>query len=175
MTINTLTQAQLMWIDVIISTIKQDRFNLKIGDMNYVLGNMVAKFVSSAEKYKISEGALLHVKAMGLNPLEPIHIAKHIYGKKRNTLLEHMIPASFIKKALVEARDNEAEMKKILLNSGSVVIVLRSEDKMLKAAGLNKVMPSNWLGFGDDPVKRYLVAGINIADTEIVHEGPICR
>jgi hypothetical protein len=143
--------------------------------MNYVLGNMVAKFVSSAEKYKISEGALLHIKKMGLNPLEPIHIAKYIYGKNRDTLLEHMIPASLIKKALVEARDSEAEMKKILLNSGSVVIVLRSEDEMLKLAGLNKAMPSNWMGYGDNPVKRYSEAGITIADIEIIHAGPICR
>ena len=171
----SLTPAQLMWVDVIISTIQQDRFNLKIGDMNYVLGNMVAKFVSSADKYKISEGALQHIKLIGLNPLEPIHIKKYIYGKNRATLLEHMIPASFIKKALVESRDNEVHMKKILSNAGSVVIVLRKEDELLKAAGLNKLMPSNWEGFGDDPTKRYLVAGINIAEIEIIHEGPICR
>ena len=79
-----------------------------------------------------------------------------------------MIPASFINKALVEARANEAEMKKILLNSGSVVIVLRNEDVMLKLAGLSKTMPSNWLGFGDDPVKRYSVAGSNSLTISVV-------
>jgi hypothetical protein len=66
-------------------------------------------------------------------------------------------------------------MKKILLNSGSVVIVHRNDDELLKSAGLAKTMPSNWNGFGDDPIKRYSAAGIKLADIEIIHEGPICR
>jgi radical SAM superfamily enzyme len=55
----TLTsEAQEMWMDTIISVVNQPKFNIKIGDMNYVLGNMIAKYVSSSKHYRISNEAL---------------------------------------------------------------------------------------------------------------------
>lgn len=38
---NTLTEAQEMWMDAIISVVNQLKFNIKIGDMSYVMGNMI--------------------------------------------------------------------------------------------------------------------------------------
>ena len=54
----TLTsEAQEMWMDTIISVVNQPKFIIKIGDMNYVLGNMIAKYVSSSKHYRISAGS----------------------------------------------------------------------------------------------------------------------
>ena len=55
----TLTsEAQEMWMDTIISVVNQPKFIIKIGDINYVLGNMIAKYVSSSKHYRISNEAL---------------------------------------------------------------------------------------------------------------------
>jgi len=60
--------------------------------MNYVLGNMIAKYVSSSKHYKITEDALEYIQSLGLDASTSIHIAKHVYGKNKNTILEHIIP-----------------------------------------------------------------------------------
>jgi hypothetical protein len=46
---NGITEAQLMWEEVIIATLSQPHFQLGIGNMDYVLGNMIAKYVSSSK------------------------------------------------------------------------------------------------------------------------------
>ena len=51
----TLTsEAQEMWMDTIISVVNQPKFIIKIGDMNYVLGNMIAKHESWRRKFEQS-------------------------------------------------------------------------------------------------------------------------
>ena len=172
---NSMTEAQEMWVDVIISVVTQKKFNIEIGNMDYVLGNMVAKLVSSSKYYKITEQALDYIHDIGINSKEPLHVKKHIYGKEKNTILEHMIPASVIKKAIVDNRNDSEEIKRILSNSGFVIIATRAEDEKLKNAKLASKMPENWTGFGDKPEKRYEAAGIQISTTLIEHIGPICR
>lgn len=172
---DSMTEAQEMWVDVIVSVVTQEKFNIEIGNMDYVLGNMVAKFVSSSKYYKITEQALEYIDSIGINSKEPLHVKKHIYGKEKNTILEHMIPASVIKKAIVQHRNHSDEIKRILSNSGFVIIATRDEDELLKNAKLSSKMPENWTGFGDKPEKRYEAVGIQIATTLIEHVGPICR
>ena len=164
-----------MWVDVIVSVVTQKKFNIDIGNMDYVLGNMVAKFVSSSKYYKITERALGYIDSIGINSKEPLHVKKYIYGKEKNTILQHIIPASVIKKAIVQHRSDSEEIKQILSNSGFVIIATRDEDELLKNAKLSSKMPENWTGFGDKPEKRYEAVGIQIATTLIEHVGPICR
>jgi hypothetical protein len=52
-----LNAPQLMWIDVITAVLSQSTFDVKIGNMGYVFKNMIAKYVSSADYYRISLGA----------------------------------------------------------------------------------------------------------------------
>lgn len=170
-----LTEAQEMWIDIIISVVTEPKFNIGIGNMDYVLGNMVAKYVSSSKYYKVTEQAYDYIKSIGIDPEEPLHIKKHIYGQKKNTILEHIIPANIIKHAVVENKSDIDQMKHILNNAGFVVIATRAEDQLLKEAKLSDKMPSNWTGFGDSPEKRYDAVGITIADISIEHIGQICR
>jgi hypothetical protein len=172
---NALTDAQEMWLDVITSVVQQPRFNIEIGDMSYVLGNMIAKFVSSAQHYRITEPALNHVTALGIDITKPVPIKKHVYGKDKPTLLEHMIPASIIKRGIVDSGKDSKSIRHILMNAGQVVIVLRTEDTQLIAAGLRSKMPPEWKGFGEDPLIRYRKAGIALSETLIVPAGPICR
>jgi hypothetical protein len=94
-----LTEAQEMWVDIIIGVVTQPKFSMAIGNMDYVLGNMVAKYISSSKHYKITEQALSYIQSIGIDPKEPLHIKKYIYGKKKNTILEHIIPVSVIKHA----------------------------------------------------------------------------
>jgi hypothetical protein len=170
-----LTEAQEMWIEIIVSVVLNPRFNMGIGNMDYVLGNMVAKFVSSARYYKITDCALEYIRSIGIDSTKPLHIKKYIYGKKKNTILEHIIPASIIKNAIVNNRENEEEVRRILNNSGFVIIATRAEDNLLKEAKLAQKMPENWSGFGDSPEKRYNAVNIKISTRLIEHIGPICR
>ena len=172
---NTLTEAQEMWMDTIISVVSQPKFNIKIGDMNYVLGNMIAKYVSSSKHYRISNEALSYIKSISLDETKPLHIKKHIYGKDKNTILEHIIPSSIIKNAIVNSRNDPVTIQQILLHSGYVIIVTREEDKRLTEGKLSRKMPDSWSGFGDVPEKRYDAVGIQISSVFIEHEGPICR
>jgi len=164
-----------MWADIIQGVVINPLFNEKIGDMNYVLGNMIAKYVSSAEHYRITEEGLKHIRDIGLNETQPIHTAKHLYGKDKNTILEHIIPVSIIKKEIIKNRGDASQVANILANSGFVVIATRNEDRILTDAKLSKQMPSNWTGFGDRPEKRYESVGIKISHALIAHAGPICR
>ena len=172
---NTLTEAQEMWMDIIISVVNQPKFNIKIGDMNYVLGNMIAKYVSSSKYYKISNEALSYIKSISLDETKPLHIKKNIYGKNKNTVLEHIIPSSIIKNAILNSKDDAATIQHVLQNSGHVIIVTREEDKRLTQGKLSRKMPDSWCGFGDDPEKRYDAVGIQVSSVLIEHEGPICR
>jgi hypothetical protein len=170
-----LTEAQEMWTNIIVSVVNQPSFRLGIGNMDYVLGNMIAKYVSSSKCYKISEMAYEYIKSLGINLDEPLHVKKHVYGQKKNTILEHIIPSSVIKEAIVKNKENVNEVKRILSNSGFVVIVTRAEDKLLKDAKLSNKMPENWMGFGDRPEKRYEAVSIRISSKLIEHTGQICR
>ena len=170
-----MTEAQEMWIDTITSVVNRQKFNEKIGDMNYVLGNMIAKYVSSSKHYRITEGALEYIQSIGLDTSVSIHIAKHIYGKDKNTILEHIIPVSIIKKAIIQNRTDTGAVNNILLNAGFVIIATRAEDDLLSKAKLAQKMPANWTGFDDRAEKRYEAVNIKISNTLIEHVGPICR
>lgn len=172
---NGITEAQLMWEEVIIATLSQPHFQLGIGNMDYVLGNMIAKYVSSAKFYKITTNAKIYLQKIGIDLKKPVHIKKDVYGSKKNTILEHIIPSSVVKLALVENKSNKDQMIYILRNSGFVVIATRDEDELLKKNKLTNRMPSIWKGFGDRPEKRYEVAGIKISNLSIEHAGQICR
>ena len=172
---NGLTEAQEMWIDIIISVVTQPKFNMGIGNMDYVLGNMVAKYVSSSKYYRITESALTHLSDIGVNTKKPVHIKNYVYGKDKKTILEHIIPASVIKHEIIKKSHDKNAIKHILLNSGYVVIATRKEDGLLKAAKLANKMPADWSGFGDSPDKRYQAVGIKLSKLLIEHIGPICR
>ena len=170
-----LTAPQLMWIDVIHGVVNQPRFDLRLGDMNYVIRNMIAKMVSSSKYYFVSKGAFPLFKEFGLNINDPIRIEKYFYGKKTDTMLEHMIPASIIRDAILESDKTKDAIEFICRNSGVVTIVRREENKRLTTAGLSRKMPHDWAGIGDNPLKRYAAAGIILSEHKIIHEGPICR
>ena len=84
----SLSAAELMWVDLIHCVINQTRFDLSLGDLDYVLRNMIAKMISSASHYNLSRRGFSEVQALNLDITAPIRIKKFIYGKSRATLLE---------------------------------------------------------------------------------------
>lgn len=162
-----LNAPQLMWIDVITAVLSQPTFDIKIGNMGYVFKNMIAKYVSSSEHYRVSYGAFNEL--IKPNPElfrlieadEPLDMKKYFYGKDKPSLLEHMVPTSVIAKALLSLGKSPSKeaVSYILRNSGEVAIVLREEDKLLSKS----TMPNNW-AFSDSYHARYIEAGIEIVD-----------
>ena len=170
-----LTEPQLMWIDVIHGVVNQPRFDLRLGDINYVIRNMIAKMVSSSKYYFVSKDAFPLFKEFGLNINDPIRIDKYFYGKKTDTMLEHMIPACIIRDIILESDKTKGAIEFICRNAGVVTIVRREENKKLTTAGLSRKMPQDWEGIGDNPLKRYSAAGVVLSEHKVTHEGPICR
>ncbi len=161
-----MNKAQLMWLDVITAVLQQPTFEMSIGGMSYVFRNIIAKFVSSSEFYKVSKGTekIILGDADLLQQVEnkaPIDMKKHFYGRDKQTLLEHMVPTSIIAKLLIDLgpQPSRAQVEKILAGAGDVVIILRTENKLLSKSK----MPERWT-ISDSPVCRYDDAGVYISD-----------
>jgi hypothetical protein len=163
-----LNDAQLMWIDVISAIISQPSFNINVGDMSYVFKNMIAKFVSSADFYKVSKAVYEQIISKNdelykiIKSDQRVNIKKYFYGKDKSTLLEHMIPTSVTARALLALGPSASkeDVSFILRNSGCVAIILREEDKLLPKSK----MPENWQ-LGDSYYARYIEAGIEIQES----------
>jgi hypothetical protein len=194
---NNMTEPQLMWLDIIHAILLQPKFDLKLGDLNYVFRNIIAKYVSSSEVYRVSKGVEILIdrdedlKTRILNS-EKINLKAYFYGGKSSyakigikTLFEHSIPAAVIRDQLLllrekifqqeEFRTNSLELTKtILLNSGFVVVVLQEENRCL----LRKSMPIGWT-YGSDPFDRYHKASphkVILSEKYFVHrDHHICR
>lgn len=178
---------QSMWVDVIHAVLREEKFNLHLGDMNYVFRNMIAKYASSVDEYYVSEGVeeLIDsdpVFGVARNAKGPLNLSKLFYGAKsessklgKSTMFEHSIPVAVVRDELIKAReklyssggssvDFRADVESILKLSGRVVIVLKEEDKRLSRS----TMPSNWNYFSDDAendLVRYRLASppVNIS------------
>jgi hypothetical protein len=171
---NHLNNPQKMWIDVIHSTISEPRFDLEIGDMNYVIRNMIAKYVSSADQYLVSEGVELLIESnemiySQLTSGLKLDLRKLFYGSKsvatqhgKPTMFEHCIPASVVRDELLKNRNGfisgklsasefRLSTEKTLLNSGTVIIVLKEENERLSRFK----MPLNWEYRSGDRLARY--------------------
>jgi hypothetical protein len=174
-----LNAPQMMWIDVITAVLAQPTFDVKIGNMGYVFRNMIAKYVSSADYYRVSYGAFNELIKPNPDLLrlieadEPLDMKKYFYGKDKPSLLEHMVPTSVTATALLGLGKSPSKenVSYILRNSGEVAIVLREEDKLLSKSK----MPKNWT-FSDSYHARYIESGIELVDNiRIRRNGTIYR
>jgi hypothetical protein len=170
---------QLMWIDVITAILAQPTFDIKIGNMGYVFKNMIAKFVSSSDYYRVSTGVFnsiikpnLELHQLILNDTA-LNMKKYFYGRDRPTLLEHMVPTSVTAKALLALgkEPTKEQVSFILRNSGEIAIILREENNLLPRSK----MPENW-NFSDSYHARYLKAGVTLEDgIRVKRNGSIYR
>ena len=150
--------------------------------MGYVFKNMIAKFVSSAERYRTSTGVLQLIQNdENLSTLVSkdaiINMKKYFYGKDKPTLLEHMIPASVIAKLLVTSESKDkSTVENILSSAGEVAVILRSEDELLTKhpEKLKSKMPNGWQ-IGDPYTARYDTANIILSDIWIRRDKSILR
>lgn len=185
-----------MWLEIIYRVITTPRFDLKKGDLNYVLLNMLAKHTSSADCYYVSEGVktlimtdaiLSHAFAQNA----PANLRKLFYGKESRaahlghpTMFEHSIPTAVLRNELLLVRqryvekqisqnDAHNETKKILENCGEVIIVLKEENKRLAKSS----MPTGWEFGRDCPFARYDAANppVKISNLLAYRDESICR
>ena len=145
------------------------------GDSGYLLGNMIAKYSSADTTYSISTNALEIMKEADFD-LEATHARgnKFLYGKKTSPFVqEHQIPTNVIRRYLLSL-DNSQAIDTAFNNFGSVSILTREEDEMLKEHGLNKDMPEGWK-WGDNPQSRYEASGIIISNVSLSVKGALKR
>ena len=145
------------------------------GDSGYLLGNMIAKYSSADTTYSISTNALEIMKEADFD-LESTHTRgnKFLYGKNTSPFVqEHQIPTNVIRRYLLSL-DNSQAIDSAFNNFGSVSILTREEDEMLKQHGLNKDMPADWK-WGDNPLSRYEAAGIKISNLSLSVKGALKR
>lgn len=143
------------------------------GDAGYLLNNMIAKFSLAASSYLLSRAALSRLTRDGVDLNAP-HRRSRFYGKKSPFLYEHTIPASLVRRQLLSVQPVRTEVEIILMSAGAVAVVLREEDDLLRLHGLRSSMPDGWT-WGDDPLARYRVAGLEIAEQRLQMGGAICR
>ena len=143
------------------------------GDALYLLGNMVAKFTLAAPQYCISLEALNYLEALKIN-LEATYPRSKFYGRNSPFIYEHCIPANVVRAQILQAKPEEQIIRKILMQAGSVTVLLRSEDQKLTASGLRHSMPKSWC-WGDDPFARYKAVGILISEKFLKLTGKIMR
>jgi hypothetical protein len=165
-----MNETQLMWIEIIHRVITAPRFDLKKGDLDYVLRNMLAKHTSSQDVYSISvgiENLILSDTELktAFEPQTPINLRKFFYGKKSKAfklgspaIFEHSIPAAVLRGELLKVRQrywdgelNEEstfrETTRVLSNCGEVALILQEENRRLSRS----TMPQGWV-FGQGEV-----------------------
>lgn len=143
------------------------------GDAKYILNNMIAKYTLAAAAYMLSVGAERHLLSNGLL-LTKSHRRSKLYGKKHATVFEHAIPATIVRRQLLETDGSEHEVREILRRAGPVVVLLRTEDQQLREGGLNSRMPPSWT-WGGDELARYRETGIVLSDSLLKVDGAIKR
>lgn len=67
---------------------------------------------------------------------------------------EHVVPSGFLVAHIIGSKLNRLQIMDLMQNYCKAVIVTKDEDGLLRAAGLNSVMPKGWK-FGDDCYERY--------------------
>ena len=143
------------------------------GDAGYILCNMIAKYTLFSDQYAISAMALEKLLRKRIN-LEAEQKRKKFYGRKKPFMYEHSIPAKIIRSELLKSDRTEETVQRILSYSGQVVLIHRLENNLLKKAGLNSAMPSDWK-FGDDQFHRYYKVGIKISNKFLNVTGAVYR
>ena len=143
------------------------------GDAGYLLNNMIAKYTLAADSYPISVLALDEFRRQGID-LTQTWTRRNFYGKDKPFKYEHVIPAGIVRDRLLKSGRSERTVRHVLQNLGCVAVLLRSEDRRLRDAGLNGKMPDGWK-WGDDPIERYRAVGIELSDQALRVSGAIMR
>lgn len=143
------------------------------GDAKYIFNNMIAKYTLASDEYGISEFALSKLKKTKVD-LRRFHKRSKFYGKDKPYMYEHTVPATVVRDALLNSDHKERSVADILQLSGSVILIMRSENEILRERKLNSCMPEGW-SFGDDTDARYKEAGIFISNEKLKVTGAIYR
>lgn len=120
------------------------------------ISSEIGTFRNSADA--ISEEALSFINQHGED--QPDGTRRTPNKLKKQLIHEHLVPCTFLSKAIVERRPNTEKIHKLLLENGIRCIVLDQEDRKLVAAKLGQSMPEDWQ-LGHNPFLRYRQAGIN--------------
>lgn len=144
------------------------------GDAGYLLNNMIAKYSLSADKYRLSEEALLYLEGSGFDATKR-YKRSFFYGKKSPLIYEHPVPVGIVREQLVHRNIiTPAIVQKILSQMGPVYVLMRTENERLNMAKLRSKMPVGW-SWGDDILSRYHHVEIIPTTSVLLVCGAICR
>lgn len=143
------------------------------GDSGYLLCNMIAKYSLASSTYRVSEAALKQMTSDGIM-IEKVQSRSMFYGKGKPYIYEHAIPARITRTQLLECALTDENVKRILLESGPVAILLRAEDATLNSLGFRHSMPKSW-SWGSSVFARYDAAHIQLSDKRISMTGGLRR
>lgn len=143
------------------------------GDSAYLLCNMIAKYSLASTIYRVSVAALNQMTSDGIMIDKP-HRRSKFYGKGKPYIYEHAVPARITRTQLLECVPTAENVKRILLESGPVAILLRAEDATLNSLGLRHSMPKSW-SWGSSVFARYDAAQIHLSDVQIGMTGNLRR
>ena len=142
-------------------------------DAKYLFRNMIPKYTSAASSYRISTLALDEFRRQRVD-LTKTWKRSRFYGSKNVFKYEHVIPAAIVLKKLLASDRRSETVHRILSESGFVAVLLKEQDQLLNSAGLRAKMPDGW-EWGDDPLERYRVVGIELSDRVLKVNGAIMR
>ena len=143
------------------------------GGASYLFSNMIAKVTLASDQYFLSNNAFEQLNKDNVD-LSKVFKRSTFYGKESLYMYEHTIPASIVRRQLLNVPPVKEEVVNVLRAAGHVVMILRDEDKLLRANGFTRKMPNGW-EWGDDPFARYHASGIELSEEKIMVKGVICR
>jgi len=143
------------------------------GDAGYLLSNMIAKYSLAASCYRISVAARIEFARMNVD-LSSTFKRSTFYGKQSPFIYEHPVPASVVRKQLLQSSSDQKAVCNILKEAGPVTVLLRTEDEIINNAGLKKSMPENWV-WGDNNLSRYAQLNIELSEEVLRVSGKIKR
>lgn len=143
------------------------------GDSSYLLCNMIAKYSLASSTYRASEAALKQMTSDGIM-IDKVQNRSRLYGKGKPYIYEHAVPARITRTRLLECAPTDENVKRILVDSGPVAILLRVEDATLNSLGLRHSMPKSW-SWGSSVLARYDAAHIHLSDERISMTGSLRR
>jgi hypothetical protein len=106
--------------------------------------------------------------------IDKVQSRSRFYGKGKPYIYEHAVPARITRTQLLECALTDESVKRILMDSGPVAVLLTAEDATLNSLGLRHSMPKSW-SWGNSVFARYDAAHIQLSDVRIGMTGSLRR
>jgi hypothetical protein len=155
-----MNEIQKSLLKIIIHLSKVEEIDKHGDDLLYGFRNYVRRFSLAQDEYSITHNALEVIANHDIK--KPFRRCwKNQNGKKYKVKYDHAVPAKEVVKLILKNKNDEEEIKNILLMTNIIVILTPDEDKKLSKK-FRDSMPEAWNYRIDDPFARYVSLNIQI-------------